>query len=823
MFLWGLGTKVASFASAAITELSWSSSSTVFASEATAVASDSRGNVITCGYWQEQSTLASASRLHPFVSKYSSAGLEQWRLESWGTALYGGECAAVDVDESMGVYVAINAPPGVTISGSGGDFYVFKLDGLSGKVLWRRIFDSIDQFDEATSIRVDLGGAVYVGGFSQPAARKATSNIDGFVLKLDATTGNTTWISSISSSNNGDDRVFGVNADSLSGSVFVAGDTTGVFTTSANEQESPPRHGGDLFLHRLNAQSGQVEWIQTIGHNATSEVCQLSSATISGTSINPETITRQRGNCGVTVSPGATHLFVVGTAIGGALSTYEAEQQDYRRVCASAAASATCTNAILARVDSQSGHIKWVRQLVSRASSSGERAVIVPSSKLGNFDVVMVALTDAGFQRADAMEQLAVLRLEGSNGETMWVRDVGDAGPDRAIALAGPFPSTQKEEFVLALRAGTRRRGDTNNVTTTLTKLSSRDGTSEVFCRDAITFGTNQTAVVRPVAQILVVALPVYLVGSVRCTGSTLSSVSYATIDGTAAADIDFIESSGAVQLTPVTAVRSQPQIAEVAIQILPVSTPDSRAPIMFTVRLKASSETTKLVEPFEVQVSIEPSALLDHVQATVRDGSFWQQLTRWTTAAMSGAMLLVLFLRVCCSQRLAWAHRQRLAFEYKALRLHDEDHESDSTSEDGQPARTRSGRWWRWRRDSASRGKPQRPSSSAVGSVGVAQKPPDTGTNASHQEQLGGVEDLEEEELRSHLTSIQTLNASLDQLLAASESADSEAVAHCQLGSSQRRSSPRQSDRPHRVSSKHRGLRLALRLSAPKGGKTTK
>lgn len=593
----GFGPRVATHVAAAVTELSWSSSSSTFPNEATAVTTDANGDLVVCGSWQSEDAQASASSaVVTFVAKLSASGNQQWRRQDWrgqteATVLYG-DCIVIDLDEAADVYLVANAQTDAegataTLANDDGDttFAVLKLDGTSGALVWRQEFGAVKQSDEATSMRVANDGAVYVGGFSRAIDTSTGSEItsednDGFVMRLDTETGKVMWLNRVASTNGGEDRVFGIDVDPVSDAVFVVGDTTGNVLTAnaiadANSSSVVPLHGGDLFVKRLDGGTGDVKWSRTIGSPATVEVCRLSAASIINTGINVNTISQRRGNCDTAITSGATHVFMTGTTVGGLLSTDEAEQREFQRLCTSTSTtSSVCVQALLVRIDAVSGDVQWLHQLVSRAGSSGEHVGVLASASTttsnstNSVDAVMLAMADAGFYRVDAMEQLAVLRAAGDTGETQWLIDAGGDGPDRAMGLVRSFSSranshgggvaaTTPLQDVLVLSSSTHRRGTTEPVTTTLSKLDASSGASVAFYRDFVAFGTNTTTVTRPTTQTLLVVLPVYQVGSVRCggndaTGETAAGITYATIDGSAIGDVDFVPSRGVVQFASV-------------------------------------------------------------------------------------------------------------------------------------------------------------------------------------------------------------------------------------------------------------------------------
>jgi hypothetical protein len=116
-------------------------------------------------------------------------------------------------------------------------FYTAKYDGLTGRVLWEKIFDSGNGSDVPNAIVVDSAGNVIVAGSSAAAG----GGLDYYTIKYDGTNGNILWQRRYDGPNNGLDEALAVAVDALD-NVIVAGRST-----QAND---------DIYLIRYSAASG---------------------------------------------------------------------------------------------------------------------------------------------------------------------------------------------------------------------------------------------------------------------------------------------------------------------------------------------------------------------------------------------------------------------------------------------------------------------------------------------------------------------------------------------------------------------------------------
>ena len=131
---------------------------------ATAVAIGADGAVLVAGQAGGPLSGSATGPFDAFVRKYDAAGGAQW-TQQFGTGQNGATSASgVAVDATGAVYVAgwvQGVLPGATAAGRG-DAFVRKYD-TAGAEAWTRQFGGADH-DQATAVKVDTAGDVYVAG-----------------------------------------------------------------------------------------------------------------------------------------------------------------------------------------------------------------------------------------------------------------------------------------------------------------------------------------------------------------------------------------------------------------------------------------------------------------------------------------------------------------------------------------------------------------------------------------------------------------------------------------------------------------------------------
>jgi hypothetical protein len=100
-------------------------------------------------------------------------------------------------------------------------FYTAKYDGLTGRALWEKIFDSGNGSDVPHAIVVDSAGNVIVTGSSAEPG----GGLDYYTIKYDGSNGNLLWQKRYDGPNNGLDEALAVGVDAAD-NVIVAGRST---------------------------------------------------------------------------------------------------------------------------------------------------------------------------------------------------------------------------------------------------------------------------------------------------------------------------------------------------------------------------------------------------------------------------------------------------------------------------------------------------------------------------------------------------------------------------------------------------------------------
>ena len=185
------------------------------------VATDGDGNVYVAGYTSGALEGANAGTFDAFVRAYDADGVFRWGRQ-FGT---GGEdvATAVATDTSGNVYVVGSTSGALEGSNAGGlDAFVRSYDA-NGVFRWTRQFGT-GGADEATGIVIDANDNVYVAGYVQGLLEGAYAGaIDAFVRSYDSG-GEIRWTRQFGTGSW--DYAEGVAADA-SGNVYVVGSTEG--------------------------------------------------------------------------------------------------------------------------------------------------------------------------------------------------------------------------------------------------------------------------------------------------------------------------------------------------------------------------------------------------------------------------------------------------------------------------------------------------------------------------------------------------------------------------------------------------------------------
>lgn len=170
----------------------------------------------------------------------------------------------------------VNFGTGALVSAGDDDGFVAKFNS-AGTCLWAIRFGGTSFVDLGEGIATD-GTSVYVTGAVNGAMTVGTSatsypaasaGIDGFVMKLDAATGATTWVTRFGGGNTDEGQAITLDP---AGNIYVSGifrtrstnptATFGTFTPTV--QGNTASYTSDLFVAKLNT-SGVFQWVSTGG------------------------------------------------------------------------------------------------------------------------------------------------------------------------------------------------------------------------------------------------------------------------------------------------------------------------------------------------------------------------------------------------------------------------------------------------------------------------------------------------------------------------------------------------------------------------------
>jgi trimeric autotransporter adhesin len=236
-----------------------------------------------------------------FLFSSTQVSSQTWAFRNaWGNAGPGGEVGnAVAVDGSGNVYMtgvfvsSINFGTGGLTAAGAQDGFIVKFNS-SGVAQWAIRFGGTAN-DAGLAITTD-GSSVYIGGrFVAPmtvgtsATTYGISSQEGLILKLDASTGATTWVAQITGASSEVTQALCLDG---SGNVYAAGNFTtsatfGSFTRTANGGTN-----SDLFVTQLNPATGAFNWASTGGAVSAND--------------NPL-------GCGITYHPGQNQILLTGS------------------------------------------------------------------------------------------------------------------------------------------------------------------------------------------------------------------------------------------------------------------------------------------------------------------------------------------------------------------------------------------------------------------------------------------------------------------------------------------------------------------------------
>ncbi|MES2933900.1 MAG: InlB B-repeat-containing protein [Pseudomonadota bacterium] len=236
-----------------------------------AMAIDSGGNVVvsglSCGASPTTPALTKIGNCDAFVIRLNASGAITW-AKNFGGSGASAYARAIAVDGSGNVVVAGNfegaslTTPALSKIGIQ-DAFAIKLDANSGNISWVKNFGGSSATARAHAVAVDgsgnvvLAGLFFNGNLTTPALTKF-GDFDAFVIKLDAN-GNTSW-----SRNYGGSDVSYMIAEAVAidgaGNVVLGGTTYSSLTTPL----LPIIGDGDAFVIKLNS-TGTTLWAKSFG------------------------------------------------------------------------------------------------------------------------------------------------------------------------------------------------------------------------------------------------------------------------------------------------------------------------------------------------------------------------------------------------------------------------------------------------------------------------------------------------------------------------------------------------------------------------------
>lgn len=221
---------------------------------ATGISIDESGNIYIAGSTYGSLEGANTGLSDAFVTKYSSAGMQQWTRQ-FGTSNYDG-AGDVSVDGLGNVYVS-GWTDGVlgAASAGGTDLYIRKYD-MAGNHQWTRQFGTDATSEFFAGAAGNMLGNVYLVGTTSGNLDGTNAGIgDAFVRKYDSV-GDIQWTRQFGT----DTYEWGeaVSVDQL-GNVYITGATSGVMA-------GINAGGQDVFVRKYDV-AGNVQWTRQFGSN----------------------------------------------------------------------------------------------------------------------------------------------------------------------------------------------------------------------------------------------------------------------------------------------------------------------------------------------------------------------------------------------------------------------------------------------------------------------------------------------------------------------------------------------------------------------------
>lgn len=223
-----------------------------------AVAVDGAGNVLVAG--QSAGGLvpeANVGHFNAFLRKYSSSGVHLWTHQfsaNVDTTAFG-----VAADSDGNIVVVGRTAGDLQGTNLGGNDAFARMYSSDGTIKWTQQFGSASD-DEAVSVAL-LPDTVFIAGITDGSlpGHVNAGNTDVFVLRLDASTGNTVWTTQFGTVNGDYNHGVVVASD---GKVVIAGNTYGPLEAGAPGS-------GDAYVAKYEPTDGSLIWRRQFGTSAT--------------------------------------------------------------------------------------------------------------------------------------------------------------------------------------------------------------------------------------------------------------------------------------------------------------------------------------------------------------------------------------------------------------------------------------------------------------------------------------------------------------------------------------------------------------------------
>lgn len=624
-----------------------------------AVIQDTDGNAILCGC-VPHSTGAAAITTRVYVAKYATNGDQLWLQTAASLKESSSDCATTMASDSNGNLFITGVTSTHSDTGTDDDMFVLKLSS-EGQLLWQQVFGTpLQESVQAIHVAPQVGGALFVGGFSTgDLAMGSTSEPncfdscdEGFVLKLEADTGETRWIHRIRSldlSISSSTRVFDVALDEAGATLVVVGETTGDL---GREEEVVNVVGtrSDLFVRRVNITTGQTLWTTQFGDANQNDRCR-SSAGLGRCSLSVLSLASNVVSTSTdTVS--REWVFMAGTT-NGLVSTLTSEQSEFAAICGQGSA-ATCGVAMLAiaKLDIVTGSLDWVMQIIS----TQPRTLVLQLLEIAPDSLVLLS---------EANNKAIARRISAPTGGTAWNADLGFVGSTSAFA---PVMASLQSEFAFALGA---KASESNSLV--LMKYELLKGTRVPLCADLISFKANAT--ITNVQQQQTDPLVVILTVERQNENCGVGEISYSTtsllssIGGSSAGEAAAVANKDYAAIKGIVRFAQSQTSAQIVVQVLAANArsaavSDSDQHRSFALVLEPTRSDSLVQTPNTTQIRIELIASSSDEGGGADDGAFWHSLSQYSLIAVGSILVLVLLLGRVCGVGL----RRAKNFRYRRL-----------------------------------------------------------------------------------------------------------------------------------------------------------